>query len=125
MRPLYANPGRAFRPFLLRTVYAREAMFVLAAVLVFHTYLRPQFSSFGVAGEMRLTVDKGNVYGTYRGDSGGLIRRVLGGTKGDQIWFDYEDVHIEATMKPDGSLAGVGTKRFGNGTYVFEGTPEH
>jgi hypothetical protein len=98
---------------------------LLAAVLVFHTYLHPQFDPFGVSGEMRLTIDKGYVNGTYRGDSGGLIRRVLGGVDGKQIWFDYDGYHIEGTLNADGSISGVGTQlAAGRQTYTFTATPE-
>ncbi|HUA09656.1 MAG TPA: hypothetical protein VMA98_10300 [Candidatus Acidoferrales bacterium] len=102
---------------------------VIHSGVLYHTYIRPRFESFGYGAEMRLTIDDGGyVNGTYRTDTGGHLSSVHGGTKGSHIWFDIATlggIHIEGTMKGDGSIQGLGSSLGAGGKqWVFTATPE-
>jgi len=97
-------------------------------VLVYRTYIRPRFESFGYAGELRITIVNGYVNGTYRPDTGGSLTSVRGGSQGSDIWLDIATlgrIHIQGTLKSDGTISGVGVP-LGSSTkqYVFTATPE-
>jgi hypothetical protein len=111
------------------------AAIILAAVLAqtpgthaYHVQFRPRLEAFGFTGELTLTLsDKGYVNGTYRADSGGTLKPVHGGYRGDQIWFDVPTLgglHVEATMKNE-AMSGVAAPT-GTSTrqYIFTATPE-
>ncbi len=96
--------------------------------LTYRTYIRPRFESFGYAGEMRITIVDGYVNGTYRPDTGGTLTPVRGGSQGSDIWFDIATlggVHIQGTVKGDGTITGVGAPAGPSGKqYVFTAKPE-
>ena len=101
---------------------------VIHSAVVYHTYIRPRFESFGYSAEMRLTIDdQGNVNGTYRTDTGGHLTSVHGSAKGSQIWFDLATlggVHIEGTIRGDGSIQGYGSQLGPSSKqWVFTATP--
>ncbi|MGA8839092.1 MAG: hypothetical protein WBG27_06435 [Candidatus Aquilonibacter sp.] len=95
---------------------------------VYRTYIRPRFESFGYAGELRITITNGYVNGTYRPDTGGTLVPVHGGSQGSDIWFDIATlgrVHIQGTIKGDGTITGYGLPSGPSGKqYVFTAKPE-
>jgi hypothetical protein len=102
---------------------------ILAALLFYQTYIHPRFDPFGYAGELRIAVrDDGVVRGTYRAQDGGDLKQVNGGRQGSKIWFDIATLgglHIEGTVKPDGSISGMAVPLgMDPKQYVFTATPE-
>ena len=97
------------------------------APLVFHTYVRGRFQSFGYGGEMRITITDGFVNGSYRPDTGGTRTTVHGGTQGSNIWLDIATLgglRINGTMDANGTIRGMGSSRTGGEQWVFTATPQ-
>jgi hypothetical protein len=97
-----------------------------SAPLVYHTYVRARFQSFGYGGQMRITITNGFVNGTYRPDTGGTLTTVHGGTQGSNIWLDIATLgglRINGTMAADGSIKGMGSSRTSSTAWVFTATP--